>query len=75
MGSRLKHEIERRGIQKYLNAVNQFTDEETDVEVIHERKNILMLEMEYIFEKLLQKEKKAAKRMDSSSDDEKSDYQ
>ncbi len=72
MGSGLRLEIKRRGIQKYLSSVNQFTDEETDVEVIHERKNILMSEMEYIFEKLLQKEKKGAKRMDFSSDEEKS---
>ncbi len=42
--------------------------------MIHERKNILMTEMEYILEKLLKKEKKEAKRIGSSSDEETSDH-
>ena len=75
MDSRLRDEIKRRGIQKYLSLVNQFTDEETDVEVIHERKNILMSGMEYIFEKLLQMERKGAKRTDFPSDEEETDHQ
>ena len=52
----LQPELERRGIHKYLNVVQQFSDEDTDVEALHERKDILMTEMEHILEKLLMKE-------------------
>ena len=73
MDSRLKHEIKRRGIQNYLNSVRQLSDEETDVEIIQERKNILMVEMEYIFERLLRRGSDKIRRQNSSSDEEGSD--
>ena len=74
MDFRLKHEIKRRGIQNYLSSVRQLSDEETDVEIIQERKNILMVEMEYIFERLLKKGRDKIRRQNSSSDEEDSDH-
>ena len=68
ISSGLRQELKRRGIQNNLNSVKQLSDEETDIEIIHERKNILMTEMEHIFERLLKKENGMRKNPNPSSE-------
>ncbi len=54
---KLEDEIKKRGVFQYMNTI-KIDNEETDVETVIERKEILMTEMEYIFEKLLAKEQR-----------------
>ncbi len=51
VNTRLQVELKWRGIHKYLKAVQQVSDEDTDIEVMYERQEILMTEMEYVLEK------------------------
>ncbi len=45
-------QMRKRGIRKYLNTIRMESEEETDMETIQERKEILMTEMEYILDTL-----------------------
>ncbi len=51
----LGDEIKKKGVLKYMSKITT-DNEETDVETLIERKEILMTELEYIFEKMLTKE-------------------
>ncbi len=67
--TRLQVELKRRGVHKYLKTVQQVSDEDTDIEVMYEIKEILMTEMEYILEKLLLKERQRSPYISQDSKD------
>ncbi len=48
--------IRKRGIRSYINKIRSENEEEMDMETLHERKEILMTEFQYILDTLLMKE-------------------
>ncbi len=55
---KVEMQMRRRGIEKYLNTIRIESEEETDMETIQERKEILMTERDYILDTHLTKEKR-----------------
>ena len=54
----IEMQIRKRGLGKYLRNIRTESEDETDMETIQERKEILMTEMEHILDTLLTKERK-----------------
>ncbi len=59
----IEMQIRKRGIRKYIKNIRAESEDETDMETLHEKKEILMTEIEYILDTLLTKE--SARRIEA----------